>query len=371
LDWRCLGTALLVVSAVVATPVAGVGSAEGTNEHPLPDAGLDRTVDTGTPVQLDATASRDPDGRIDRYHWRIETPAGRERTPDCRTCARTRFTPWQNGTYAVTVTVTDDGGAARNDTLYIQVESSDGPNVTLAGPSTVAVRSGASYRARFEEYGIERVDWYVNGTRFARHRIEEGYTESDWVDRSFRWPGQWRLRVVVIDYEGQRGTDSLVVDVREKLDVHIPDIDNPAPGRDRARSTPDPRATPTPAAPSVSYPTRPSTPSPPATATPTPGPPVPSDMPAGARFKESTPTPEPDGSEVGVVYAGTAVAGVGGLYVPSYNMDDADEIVTPALLVVEDSGRQNQIRHQLSEDDGRGESTGVLGAIADVIRGVV
>ena len=62
---------VLIVGSILAPSVALGGSGP-----PLADAGLDQDVEQGTTVLLDGTGSRDPDGRIDAYRWRIETPAG-------------------------------------------------------------------------------------------------------------------------------------------------------------------------------------------------------------------------------------------------------------------------------------------------------
>jgi hypothetical protein len=75
-----------------------------------------------TTVQLDATGSTHPNGDIESYEWRIETPDGRIIRPECRQCARTAFRSDTVGRYAVTVTVTDSEGETASDTLYVDVE---------------------------------------------------------------------------------------------------------------------------------------------------------------------------------------------------------------------------------------------------------
>src|SRR6056297_159200 len=116
---------LLVVTTTAAgtlgTDAVSVTTPTPSNEAPLADAGLDQDVRRGATVLLDATGSRDPDGRIERYEWSIQTPSGDAITPDCDDCARTRFTPTETGRYRVTITVTDDDGATRSDTLYVDV----------------------------------------------------------------------------------------------------------------------------------------------------------------------------------------------------------------------------------------------------------
>jgi hypothetical protein len=57
--WTAILLAVLVTTALVPT-----GTATPGNEPPLPDAGLDQTVERGATVLLDGTGSRDPDGTI-------------------------------------------------------------------------------------------------------------------------------------------------------------------------------------------------------------------------------------------------------------------------------------------------------------------
>ncbi|WP_255195738.1 PKD domain-containing protein [Halorarius litoreus] len=139
--WVLVGA--LVVALAVA-PVA-VTARETGNEAPLADAGLDQRVELGTTVLLDATGSRDPDGEIESYDWRIETPAGATIVPQCPTCGQSRFRPGSVGTYSVTITVTDDDGLTSTDTLYVTVEGSSTPTSNpKATPSPTASPATAS-----------------------------------------------------------------------------------------------------------------------------------------------------------------------------------------------------------------------------------
>lgn len=143
---------VLAVLAVAAVAVAPTGATEtGTaagNEPPLADAGLDQQVDPGTTVLVDATGSRDPDGTVAEYAWRIEAPNGSTVLPACPDCARTRFTPRRTGTYEVDLTVTDDAGASSTDRLYVTVRrgeatptgtpTPEGATATPGGPGPAA-----------------------------------------------------------------------------------------------------------------------------------------------------------------------------------------------------------------------------------------
>ncbi|MFC7137158.1 PKD domain-containing protein [Halobaculum litoreum] len=153
---------VLLVSAVT-TPVAGHPGPE--NDPPLADAGLDQTVERGATVWLDGGGSLDPDGEIESYRWAIETPTGDTIDPDDPDAVSTTFVPESVGRYAVTLTVTDDHGVTRNDTLYVEVSSRSGsdpadapanespphanepPTGGIAGPDTVTSGEPTTFTA--------------------------------------------------------------------------------------------------------------------------------------------------------------------------------------------------------------------------------
>lgn len=130
-------TVIVVALLVGVSFVPPVVAAE--NEAPLVDAGLDQRAEVGETVLLDATGSRDPDGRIESYEWRIETPGGATVTPADPTDPRTRFVVRESGRYDVTVTVTDRDGATASDTLYVYANGSGDPD---SEPETSESSSG-------------------------------------------------------------------------------------------------------------------------------------------------------------------------------------------------------------------------------------
>lgn len=131
-SWVFIG---IIVVAMAVAPVTATAR-EDSNEAPLADAGLDQDVELGTIVLLDATGSRDPDGEIETYEWRIETPGGATIVPQCPTCKQSRFRPTRAGTYTVSVTVTDDDGVQSTDTLYVTVGDPSRRTGDSANPDT-------------------------------------------------------------------------------------------------------------------------------------------------------------------------------------------------------------------------------------------
>lgn len=151
----------MFVLLVVATGVVAAG-----NVRPEAEAGMDQDAIVNSTVYLDGGGSWDPDGEVVSYEWRIERPNGSVMRPDCRTCSLTHFVPMQSGQYNVTVTVTDDDGGMRSDTLYVVVSGSVSPSVPstspgsggggAGGPSFGSVGSGGGGSVLAEPSRIER-----------------------------------------------------------------------------------------------------------------------------------------------------------------------------------------------------------------------
>lgn len=198
-----MGWKIVVVSLLLTTSLA-TGSLPATaNEPPQVDAGLDQRVYAGATVLLDGSGTRDPDGTITDYRWRIETPSGATITPDCPTCVRTRFTPTGTGTYDVTLRATDDDGATRNDTLYVTVRADDGPDVTIQGPSRATTGSTVQFEARTTPGSepITDVQWLVDGTT-----VQRGSNTT--LTRTPDDTGPRTVKVVVTDAIGRTSNDT-------------------------------------------------------------------------------------------------------------------------------------------------------------------
>jgi hypothetical protein len=200
--WAPPATLLLAVLAVAAL---ALGPAVATaSERPLAAAGLDQTVSQGETVYLDASASRDPDGGSLGFSWQITAPDGTAVTPTCSACARPRFVASQTGRYEAMVTVTDDDGERRTDTLYVDVRTSDGPAVSLAGPDTtqpgdVPVTAEASAGT----VPLGGVVWFANGAE--RNRTLVGGASATEETELNLTTGIWNVTAMV--YDGVGHTD--------------------------------------------------------------------------------------------------------------------------------------------------------------------
>ncbi|MFC6975432.1 CARDB domain-containing protein [Halomicroarcula sp. GCM10025709] len=199
-------TVAIVVFVVVLCGTVVASTTVVASDPPLADAGLDQTVPPGTTVHLDANGSRDPDGQITSVRWRIDGPAGSSATPACRTCRQTTFSPTTVGQYNVTLTVTDDDGQSRSDTLEVVVEPAGGPGVSLSGPATATRGRQTTVTADVTAPSgqLDTLAWVVDGT-FVRREPVTGSDATVSLTRQFDTIGPARIRAIAYDTAGRRG----------------------------------------------------------------------------------------------------------------------------------------------------------------------
>ncbi|MFB9810118.1 PKD domain-containing protein [Haloarcula sebkhae] len=207
-------TTTLLVSVLALSALLGGTAVATENQPPLADAGLDQSVQRATTVQLDANGSRDPDGSIEDTEWSIETPDGTTRTPDCPTCVQTTFSPADTGQYNVTVTVTDDDGASRSDTLHVDVVAAGGPSVSVSAPPAVPVglRRNLTANATAGDADLRTLAWVVNGTAQNQMRLT-GENGTSTITHTFNNSGSVSVRAVAYDAAGRRGVANRTIQV--------------------------------------------------------------------------------------------------------------------------------------------------------------
>ncbi|MDS0260667.1 PKD domain-containing protein [Haloarcula sp. S1CR25-12] len=209
-----VATLVALVSIGLLAATGGVVAAENT--APLADAGVDQTVPANTTVHLDANGTVDPDGEVAGVSWTIETPGGDTTSPACPDCRRTEFDADDTGQYTVTLTVTDDDGATRSDTLYVTVTNATGPAVTLSGPGVTLQDSNTTFEANVsrDNAPLQTLAWVVDGEVVHRQSLD-GATANTSFSHSFTNTSTMAVRAVVYDTLGNRGSATWSVKVVE------------------------------------------------------------------------------------------------------------------------------------------------------------
>ena len=142
-----------------------------TNGPPIANAGMSKLVDIGDTASFNASASSDMDGTITTYYW--DFGDGENGTEDVMT-----HTYASEGTYLVTLTVTDDSGAMDTDMITVFVVTPPTPvDLTPIEEDITAIQdSDAAQDTKFAELetkNAEQDEEIANGTG--------GGTDSDQV----------------------------------------------------------------------------------------------------------------------------------------------------------------------------------------------
>jgi len=109
-------------------PLNGTPKARNScgNSPPMADAGPDRTVSVGDPVQLDGTNSNDPDGDPLTFQWAFASkPVGSQAQLSGASSPTPTFTPDVEGDYVLELTVSDGRGGTDRDAATITAVDRD------------------------------------------------------------------------------------------------------------------------------------------------------------------------------------------------------------------------------------------------------
>lgn len=184
-------------------------------------AGGDRNVGLGEAVNLDGTASTDPDGDELTYFWSVSAPADSSASllVDTPTASFIADAP---GTYTVTLTV-NDGAWSTSDTITVTVEDPNhAPNCYALPGDTVAMGTTASLDAgpTYDPDGDALTyNWRIQGQVPKVDKKgnivvdDDGNVVTESVDDSFEdagptldyvlgWTGYWTVTLEAVDPSG-------------------------------------------------------------------------------------------------------------------------------------------------------------------------
>lgn len=112
--------ALLVIAMLAACNGFDVPAQPTTGAHPVAHAGTGSSYPLGSTIELDGSASFDPDGTIVDYTWSVvSAPPGTVAIPADLNTSSTTLTPDGVGTYVLQLVVTDNEGNADRSTVRI------------------------------------------------------------------------------------------------------------------------------------------------------------------------------------------------------------------------------------------------------------
>ncbi len=187
--------------------------ADAPNQAPIAEAGGPYEVAEGSGVQLDGSASWDPDGTLVSYQW---SPAD---DLDDATIVQPTFTAVDDGDTPYALTVTDDDGAIASDLTTVTVTNVD-PTVEAGADQTTTAGGAVSLApATFTDPGTAdthnaTIDW-GDGTVDGGTVDQSSGTVSG--SHTYLSDGAFTVTVTVTDDDGGVGTDTMTVTVEPAI----------------------------------------------------------------------------------------------------------------------------------------------------------
>jgi PKD repeat protein len=167
------------------------------NGTPLPSFTFSQPAQEGTPIQFDASSSRD-DGQIVAYRWDFGDGSAQG------SGVRVSHTYTRSGTYGVTLTVTDDRSLSASTTSFVSVSASSNPTASFTvSPGSAGVGESVFFNASASQASPGRVlvdyEWtFGDGGRGGGRTTSHAYSAA----------GSYTVTLTVRDDIGKTGTTS-------------------------------------------------------------------------------------------------------------------------------------------------------------------
>jgi uncharacterized delta-60 repeat protein len=183
------------------------------NVAPTVVASADKTANEGTSVSLSAVGSDVTAADTLSYLWHVVASNGQV-VADA-SGANFSFTPMDNGTYTVTVTVMDDDGGSSTDTVIVTSKNVD-PRAAVAGEATAVRGQARLYMGGYVDAGAmdtHQVYWdFGDGTVVGWHSA----SDADALNETHAWTntGTYKVTMLVRDDDGGLASASQTVNVK-------------------------------------------------------------------------------------------------------------------------------------------------------------
>jgi PGF-pre-PGF domain-containing protein len=204
--YTTLGTYTVTLTATDAASNQGTDTAtievvESTSL--IPDPGPDRTVDEDTSLSFDGSGSTD-DGTIDSYAWDFGTG-------DTASGVTTTYAFADPGTYAVTLTVTDNDGNTASSEALVTVDDVTPPTADAGSDTTADEHTSVAFApaTATDNVGVVSAEWTFgdgNGSMTAT------------TSHTYATPGTYTATLNLSDAAGNTAEDSRTVTVTDVTD---------------------------------------------------------------------------------------------------------------------------------------------------------
>ncbi|MBI2219167.1 MAG: hypothetical protein HYU51_17940 [Candidatus Rokubacteria bacterium] len=188
------------------------GTEPPSNSPPLAVAGPDQVVNEGATVQLDASASSDPDNNALTFNWPVVSGTGPTITLSSYTVANPTFSTLDDGVYTLRVTVNDGNGGEASDEVQVTV-TNVAPAVNAGADQSLPFGTLVNVSASFTDPGTMdtwtySIEW-GDGSPVATGSATVGSPITG--SHQYVVPGNRTITVCVTDDDLGQGCDSLTV----------------------------------------------------------------------------------------------------------------------------------------------------------------
>lgn len=186
---------------------------ENVNILPVIQGFSTTDIALGEVVQFDASSSYDPDGEIVEWSWTVDAPSSSSATFSTPSQASTDFTPDVEGSYDVTIIVTDDLGGSREVVRSMQVTIPNTPPVADAGRDASILTTHTFQFDGSNSYDEELGELTYSWTLAIPENSTSTLNNPDNMFPSFTpdIPGTYTATLTVTDEEGLSDSDSVVI----------------------------------------------------------------------------------------------------------------------------------------------------------------